>query len=55
MDEYQGVGGSYINDAKTGKRKPFVAKEEPVAPTPAPNTEVLTDGTDSQASDSNKN
>lgn len=34
MDEYKGMGGSYIVDPKTGKRVP--AKPEQPAPEPQP-------------------
>lgn len=47
IDEYQGVGGAYICDPKTGTRKPAPAAEpEPIStPTPSPqvNDNALTD------------
>jgi len=50
MDEYQGQGGSYLVDNKTGKRK-LVERTQP-APHPTP--EVASDGfsSDSPAPDS---
>lgn len=40
VDEYQGVGGSYIYDPKTGKRIPAPAEHSEPAPAPNPETEV---------------
>lgn len=30
FDEYHGVGGTYIIDKKTGKRKPVIENNDPV-------------------------
>lgn len=35
-DEYDGVGGSYVADPKTGKRRLVERTSEPSEPTPAP-------------------
>ena len=40
MDEYQGQGGSYLVDKKTGKRK-LVHRTQPA---PHPTSEVATNG-----------
>lgn len=40
IDEYHGQGGSYLLDAKTGKRK-LIERTEPAQPQPAP--EVTSD------------
>jgi hypothetical protein len=42
VDEYQGQGGSYQLDPKTGKRK-LIERTEPATPS-APTPEELTDG-----------
>lgn len=44
VDEYQGQGGSYLLDPKTGK-KTLIERTEPATP-PEPPTEELTDGSD---------
>ena len=41
QDEYQGQGGSYLVDPKTGKRK-LIQRTEPAQPT-TPELEVVTD------------
>lgn len=41
-DEYQGQGGSYLLDPKTGKRT-LIERTEPATPS-APTPEELTDG-----------
>lgn len=50
MDEYQGQGGSYLVDSKTGKRK-LVERTQPA---PHPNLEEATNGlsSDTPAPDS---
>lgn len=45
MDEYQGVGGAYILDPKTGTRKPALAVESEPAPAPKTKPEVTSDAT----------
>jgi hypothetical protein len=42
VDEYQGQGGSYLLDPKTGKRK-LIERTEPATPS-ASTLEELTDG-----------
>lgn len=45
MDEYEGQGGTYLLNPKTGKRK-LIRRTEPATPTaPASATEDLTNGT----------
>jgi len=41
QDEYQGQGGSYLVDPKTGKRK-LIQRTEPAQPN-TPDPEVVTD------------
>jgi hypothetical protein len=42
-DEFDGIGGSYIVDPKTGKRKPAPAETAPVEPV-TPTTESKDNG-----------
>ena len=46
MDKYQGQGGTYLLDPKTGKRKLIERTEPATQPEPA---EVLSDGSDKEA------
>lgn len=48
-DEYQGQGGTYLLDPKTGKRK-LIERTEPAKPSEPP-TEELSDGSDTQETD----
>ena len=48
-DEYQGQGGTYLLDPKTGKRK-LIERTEPANPS-EPQTEELSDGSDTQKTD----
>jgi hypothetical protein len=48
-DEYQGQGGTYLLDPKTGKRK-LIERTEP-ATASEPQAEELSDGSDTQATD----
>jgi hypothetical protein len=52
MDEYHGMGGSYLLNPKTGKRT-LVERTEPAKP-PEPQIEELSNGSDTQAVDSGK-
>ena len=53
MDPYQGQGGTYLLNPKTGKRKLLKRTEPAPLPTPVTDPEDLSDGTaDTQASDS---
>ena len=45
IDEYQGVGGAYIYDPKTGTRKPAPAVVSEPAPAPKTKPEVTSDAT----------
>lgn len=49
VDEYQGQGGSYLLDPKTGKRT-LIERTDPAIPSEPP-TEELTDGSDTQKAD----
>lgn len=49
IDEYQGQGGTYLLDPKTGKRK-LIERTEPANPSEPP-TEELSDGSDPQKTD----
>jgi hypothetical protein len=49
VDEYHGVGGSYVIDPKTGKRKLIAQEAAPASSTPKP--EVTSNGSDEKATD----
>lgn len=49
VDEYQGQGGSYLLDPKTGIRT-LIERTEPATPSALP-TEELSNGSDTQKTD----